>query len=164
MRIPLRRVAATGAVALTVAAVAAGCGGGGKSTGYAIALPTGWHHVKAVPAGIDAAYQRSDATAYLTISTEQRVPVVSRRFIHSLDVEFGKRFKGYVPLTDRIIVTKAGPVFFFAYTEKNVGRLTSIVLVPAHGFSYILDFVTDPRSKAARQDMAKIIQSFKPNS
>jgi hypothetical protein len=169
VRVSGRRLAAT--VIAGAALVAAGCGGGGggktstsASPGYTFRLPPHWHRLKHAPAGIAAAYERNDTTAVLTIRKDRRVPVISRRFIHSLDVEFGKRLKGYVPLTDRIVVTKAGPVFFFAYTEKNVGRLTSIVLVPAHGFSYVLDFVSDPRSKAARHDMATIIQSFAPKT
>lgn len=163
MTLPARRVAAVAAVAV-VALVAAGCGGGKASPGYTFTLPAHWQRLSSVPAGVDAAYKRTGATAVLTIRKDPRVPVISRRFIHGLDVQFGKRLKGYVPVTDRIVVTKAGPVFFFAYTQKSVGRLTSIVLVPAHGFSYVLDFVSDPRSKAARHDMATIIHSFTPKS
>jgi hypothetical protein len=154
------RVAAIAAVALAMA----GCGGGKSASGYTFTLPSGWHKLASPPVGVDAAYQRNDVSSVLTIKKDPRVPVISKRFIHRLDVEFGKRLKGYVPLTDRIVVTKSGPVFFFGYTQKNVGRLTSIVLVPAHGFSYVLDFVSDPRSAAARRDMATIIHSFVPNS
>ncbi|MGH3009957.1 MAG: hypothetical protein ACRDLM_11210 [Gaiellaceae bacterium] len=154
------RVAAIAAIALVVA----GCGGGKSGPGYNFTLPADWHQLSSVPAGVDAAYERNDTKVVMTIRKNPRVPVISHRFIHSLDVEFGKRLKGYVPLADRIVVTKAGPVFFFAYTQKNVGRLTSIVLVPAHGFSYVLYFVSDPRSKAARQDMAEVIHSFAPTS
>lgn len=156
----MRRVAAIAAVAL----IAAGCGGAKASPGYKFTLPAGWHQLTPRPAGVDAAYQRNDTTAVLTIRKDSRVPVISRRFIHGLDVQFGKRLKGYTPLDDRIVVTDAGPVFFFAYTQKTVGRLTTIVLVPAHGFSYVLDFVSDPRSKAARHDIATIIRTFAPKS
>lgn len=152
----MRRAAAIAVLAL----VAAGCGGSGK--GYSLTLPSGWHQIKPAPAGVVAAYERNDATSYLTIRKDSRVPVVSSKFIHRLDVEFGKRLKGYTPLTAQIVTTGAGPVFFFAYTQKNVGRLTSIVLVPGHDSSYVLDFVNDPRSKAAQQDMASIIHTFKP--
>jgi hypothetical protein len=158
VRLSVRRAAAIAALAL----IAAGCGGSGK--GYTFTLPSGWSQIKSPPAGIMAAYERNDASSVLTIRKDARAPVISRRFIHGLDVQFGKRLRGYVPLTDRILLTDAGPVFFFAYTEKNLGRLTSIVLVPAHGFSYVLDFVSDPRSKQARRDIASIIHSFKPQS
>lgn len=156
----LAAIAAIGAIALVVA----GCGGGKPGPGYTFTLPADWHQLSSVPSGVDAAYERNDASVVLTIRKDPRVPVISRRFIHGLDVQFGKRLKGYIPLTDRILVTDAGPVFFFAYTQRNVGRLTSIVLVPAHGFSYVLDFVSDPRSKAARTDLATVVHSFKPQS
>jgi hypothetical protein len=152
------------AAAVVVPLVALRGGGGGISGGYQFTLPAHWHELQSVPAGVDAAYERDDSTVLLTIRKDRRVPVISKRFIHGLDREFGKHLKGYVPITHRILVTDAGPVFYFAYTQKTNGRLTSIVLVPAHGFSYVLDAVSDPRSKPARRDLVTIIHTFQPKS
>jgi hypothetical protein len=132
-----------------LALVLAGCGGSNKTvsgTGYHLTLPAHWHQVtRSVPAGVDAVYTRDGKTALLTIRSEARVPV-----------------KGYVPLAHRILVTKAGPVFYFSYTQKSGGRLTSIILVPGHGKSFILDAVSNPDSKAATRDIASIFHTFVP--
>ena len=159
----MRAAAAIAALALVVA----GCGGGGKkpvsTPGYHFTLPAHWHQeTHSLPVGVDAAYVRDDHTALLTIGTDPRVPVISKRFIHSLDAEFGRRLKGYVPLAHRILVTKAGPVFYFSYTQKTSGRLTSILLVPGHGHSYILDAVSNPKAKAATRDITTMFHNFVP--
>lgn len=164
MRISVRATVAIAALAL----VSAGCGGGSHKTstgpGYHFKLPAHWHRqTHSVPAGEDAVYVRNDHTALLTIRTEPRVPVISKRFIRGLDAEFGRRLKGYVPLAHRILVTKAGPVFYFSYTQKHDSRLTSIILVPAHGHSFVLDAVSNPKSKAATRDIASIFHTFVPH-
>ncbi len=148
-----------------LALVVAGCGGGGKTAsgnGYHFALPAHWHSVAPSSAVEGAVYTRDGKTALLTIRSEARVPIVSTRFIKSLDAEFRKNLKGYVPLAHRILVTKAGPVFYFSYTQKSNGRLTSIILVPGHGKSFILDAVSNPSSKAATRDIASIFHTFVP--
>jgi hypothetical protein len=168
-----RRALAAPAIA-AVLAVAAGCGSGsggsgtgtgtGPGSGYHFKLPAHWQKRASTAAGVIAVYARSDHTALLTIRSEPRRIGVSPRFAHGIDVQLRRRLKGYRPLSHQIIVTKAGPTFLFTYTQTVGGKLSSILLVPAHGRSYILDAVSNPASRAATRDIAKIFKSFVPRS
>jgi hypothetical protein len=152
--------------ALAAVAVLAGCGSGagtGADAGsYHLKLPAHWQQRSSTPAGVVAVYVRSDHTALLTIKSEPRRIGVSPRFAHGIDVQLRRRLKGYRPLSHQIVVTKAGPAFLFTYTQTVGGELTSILLVPARGRSYVLDAVSDPASKAATRDIGRIFHSFVP--
>lgn len=163
MRISLRALAAVAVLALVVS----GCGvskhPSASGRDYRFTLPAHWHRVvRSVPVGVDAVYTRDDHSALLTIRTDQGTLVISKRFIGSLNAQFGRRLKGYVPLAHRIVVTKAGPAFYFSFTQKGAGRLTSILLVPGHGRSYVLDAVSTPSSEGATKDIASMFHTFVP--
>lgn len=154
-------------VVLVAAAVLGGCGGGNgteSGNGYHFSLPAHWHKRSTVPTGVQAVYERDDHTALVSVRSEPRRIVISHRFIRSLGAQLRRQFRGYVPVAHRIVVTKAGPAFLFSFAQKAGGRLTSILLVPAHGKSYVLDAVSNPRSKAATRDVASIFKTFVPGS
>lgn len=158
----MKATASALAGAFLAALALAGCGGGG-GTPYSFAVPAHWKQRTPTPHGLVAVYVREGGAALLTIRADAGTIVVSKRFVRSLDAQFRKRLAGYVPLTHKIVVTKAGPAFYFSYTQKQGGRLTSILLVPAHGKSYVLDAVSNPRLKAATHDIGTIFHTFVPH-
>lgn len=165
----MRRLGGRALAAVAVAVALAGCGSGGgagpskvSGSGYHFTLPAHWQKQSSTPAGVIAVYERSDHTALLTIRGESKRIAISRRFSQALGRQLRRRFRGYVPVAHRVLVTKAGPVLLFAYAQRRGGRLTSLLLVPAGTRSYVLDAVSNPTSKAATRDVASIFHSFVP--
>jgi hypothetical protein len=141
--------------------------GAAQQQAFTVALPAHWHELtaaqlKALSKPAVAAYARDDGTALVTIRRAGAAPVISADFVHSLDQRFRSRLSDYVPVSARVITTKAGGAFFFSYVRRNLGTLDTIVLVPAGKQSYLLDSVSNPGSLAATHDVGRIINTFDP--
>jgi len=134
---------------------------------FTFTLPSNWHELtpaelKKLSKPAVAAYARNDGTALVTIRQEGAAPVISADFVQSLDQRFRSKLSDYVPVSARVITTKAGGAFFFSYVRQKLGTLDTIVLVPAGAHSYVLDSVSNPGSLAATHDVGQIINTFDP--
>ena len=109
-----------------------------------------------------AMLRQNNGKGVIVIRRDKRAVSLDKRFASELDRQLRARLPDYRLISARIVSTRAGGAFYFAYVRLRRGTLHTVLIVPAGDHSYVLDTVSNPGAGDVSKEIGKIIGSFSP--